>query len=298
MDQLVTVASFYSPIEANLFKLRLEENGIHAGLAGEGTTAGFGLSFNRIDVQVNESEADMAVRLLEQFEAESQHSDDEELPPEIDQAPSDAIQASHPDERSAHIRSTERAARVRTLPDDAQRILGTNQLDSAEDSFQTCPACKSKVDAGRETCHWCGASMKAEKGNELDEMPDEGDKEDPIVDDASLKSLETAEGDARAQRAFLLATGGFFISGLAAGFLFALSVILGPTLAILALLILPACHAISLVLVLLTHGQYKVSPRGKVKLYTALVADTIVLAAWLMGLFISVLQASGRFVAR
>jgi hypothetical protein len=201
---------------------------------------------------VNEWDADMAVRLLEQFESESKQPGDEELPSvEADEAPSDAIRPrQHRDEQSTQIRSAEPAPLV-DQRDDVDKVRGTKEPTVDEHTYQTCPECQSKVDIGRDVCHWCGTPMTTVVEEKSAETPED----DPVVDDALLKSLETAEGDARIHRAFLLATGGFVISGLAAFLLFVLSGILGPGPIIMGFFVLPVCHVISLVLVLLAHGH-------------------------------------------
>ena len=270
MDRFVTIASFYSPITANLFKMRLAENGIEAGLMGEGTVAAlgwFGTFGNRIEVQVSEFDADMATRLLEQFEAEERgHADDEDFhqpdaPFHGQGLPDDAIRAErHPTKEAAAIRPAQTAPPREQADASHGQLRSDEKAPSTDTNYQACPECKTLVDPGRENCHWCGASMKA-----VPEPPEEelGDDEHPIVDDAVLEEIKTSDGDDWA-----LSARNFAVFGL-----------------LVACFPIANLASLGMLLWIVIH-RFEVGPEGRRRMMIAAVIDAVVLLAWLLIVFL------------
>jgi hypothetical protein len=301
VDRFVTIASFYSPVTANLFKLRLAENGIQAGSVGEGTIA----AGSRIEVQVSEWDAEKAARILEEFETEGRDHSDEDDIPEGDGFPSkdeelqsDAFRPErYPRDDATEIRPAVSTTVSRQQLAEPDSIPAEPPPSIADAVYPQCPSCKTSVDAGRETCHWCGASMKA--------VPEPADTEPthdehPIVDAGVLRDIETSVGDRRSRRALMLSVYGLLIGLLvAAGMIMlvsglsfllwsvvpsaglVLAPVLVPALGLAWIFLPPICHIISFVnVVRIVFGDYKLSARGKGELGAALILDLLVFAAW------------------
>jgi hypothetical protein len=251
-DRFVTIASYYSPIEAQFAKNRLTENGITAGLLGDAAFSAFGFMgglSGAIDLQVAEADRDQAILLLEQFEAEEHNEEDDETARADEDRPlTDAIR---PPRLSRRDDSAFAEEQPRSRP------------TAGADPTWTCPRCGIDVTAERQLCPGCGASCDEKAGQAIGEAPPVSTDASPVVDDALLQELETAEGDAYAARAWRLAIFGFFFC------------------------FFPIGHLISLALVIwIAVRQYELSPTGKRNLVFALAVDGV----WL--LFLAILFKS------
>jgi hypothetical protein len=260
-ERFVTIATFHSHIEAQLVKDRLADDGIRAGLIGDTSLSAFGLMgavVGTMDLQVPESERDRALQLLDVYEAER-----------------DTVDEPHPGLR---VRGSKPSETIRPPEFPRVEIQGSLQVEPPaaptpeSEPIEQCPACNSAVDPGRETCHWCGASLdearRQKEEEELARFREEHGKNSPIVDDDVLQELATSVGDAQADRAFKLA-------------------ILG-----LMLVCIPVLPLISFGLVMAIFVQgLELSPPGKTKMLVALAIDTVVIAA----LAVVLAQASGLY---
>ena len=78
-DKLVTAGEFETGFEAELAKVRLEEEGIEAIVVGEDLVANMpAIERIKIELQVFEKDAQKAAQIIEAIEQESSESDESE----------------------------------------------------------------------------------------------------------------------------------------------------------------------------------------------------------------------------
>jgi hypothetical protein len=261
-ERFVTIASSCSLVEAHVLKARLEENGVIAGAIEEPSSGGlgvFGAHATSFAVQVPESDYHKARQLLRAFEVEREFDEDHngfrvvrelEAPDAIRAA--DDLDDAGP---SLPLASDRPEARVENEPRPSEEDRDNSH------GYQRCLSCQSTVDAGRSTCHWCGASM-TDQPLETREAP--SDESVPVqdlslvVDDAALADIKSTPGDDWARQAYLLAIAGIL------------------------LMCVPITCVLSLAIVMWVNlRRYYLSEDGMRHMRLAAIIDTVVLMAWL-----------------
>jgi len=294
-SRYVAIASSCSLVEARLLKGLLEENGVAVGVVeesapGRGFFAGQG---NNFSVHVPEADAERAFQLIQEFEAEPEDDASGSGPADLHSQQSEAIrprQFSHDDSISPGIAKD--VARSRDDLPDAVGSASFDEVPARTGGFQTCPQCRSGVDAGRETCHWCGASLAVTASDATKEQSsfDSEDKDDSeqVVDAAALREIEGSVGDTKCNRAFILSLFGVILIGVPAMCLVSGSLRVFPSSILLGIAILSG-NLISFGMCLeILMNRYELSPRGQAKLATALIVDVLVIGGFVLLQFIDV----------